>query len=109
MLRVKKISLSWIFIGSILSICLIAAQYIPRHSRSAHQAEPQNAPAILSEVEMSNPSPAKIPDSTRLQVEASFGNLPLSFEPNQGQTDPRVKFLSGPAITLYGLRRMRQC
>ena len=43
---------------------------------------------------MPNPSPAKIQDSTRLQVEASFGNLPLSFEPNQGQTDPQVRFLS---------------
>jgi hypothetical protein len=27
-------------------------------------------------------------------VAASFGNLPLSFEPNQGQTDSQVKFLS---------------
>src|SRR5215471_3748856 len=25
---------------------------------------------------------------------AIFGNLPLSFEPNRGQTDPEVKFLS---------------
>jgi hypothetical protein len=95
MLRAKKISLSWIFIASILlSICLIATQYIPRHSRLAYQAEPQNAPAILREVAMTNPSPAKIQDSTRLQAEASFGNLPLAFEPNRGQTDSRVKFLS---------------
>ena len=77
-----------------LPICLIAAQHIHRHSRSAYQAQPQNAPAILSEVDMPNPSPAKIQDSTRLQVEASFGNLPLSFESNHGQTDARVRFLS---------------
>jgi len=28
------------------------------------------------------------------RVAANFGNLPLSFEPNQGQTDSQVKFLS---------------
>jgi Beta-propeller repeat len=28
------------------------------------------------------------------RVAKSFGNLPLSFEPNQGQTDAQVKFLS---------------
>ena len=84
MLRAKKVSLPSIFIISILlPICLIAAQHIPRHSRSAHQAQPQNAPAILREVAMTNPRPAKVQDSTRLQVEASYGNLPLSFEPNQ--------------------------
>ncbi len=95
MLRAKKVSLPWIFtISILLPICLIAAQYIPKHSRPAHQAQPQNAPGILREVSMTNPSPAKVQDSTRLQVEASFGNLPLAFEPNRGQTDSQVKFLS---------------
>jgi hypothetical protein len=98
MLRAKKISLPWIFIISILlPICLIAGQYIPRHSRSSHQDQPQNAPTMLREVSvtaMTNSGPATVPDSTRLQVEASFGKLPLAFEPNRGQTDPRVKFLS---------------
>jgi hypothetical protein len=28
------------------------------------------------------------------RIATSFGNLPLSFEPNRGQTDPHVKFLS---------------
>lgn len=94
MLR-KKVPLPWIFIVSILlPICLIAVQHIHRHSRLAYQAEPQNAPAILREVAMTKPISAKIQDSTRLQVEASFGNLSLAFEPNRGQTDPRVKFLS---------------
>ncbi len=31
-----------------------------------------------------------------------FAKLPLSFEPNRGQADPRVQFLSrGPDYTLY--------
>lgn len=28
------------------------------------------------------------------QIDKSYGNLPLKFEPNQGQTNPRVKFSS---------------
>ena len=40
-------------------------------------------------------------NSTFAQVN-SYGQLPLSFEPNQGQTDPRVKFLSrGNHHTLF--------
>ena len=37
----------------------------------------------------SAPQPA-----SQAQVVAAYGKLPLSFEANQGQTDPRVKFLS---------------
>ena len=95
MFRAKKVSLHYIFIISILIlVSLIAVQYIPRNSRSSQQVQPQNAPAILREAAMTNSDPAKVQDSTRLRVEASYGNLPLSFEPNRGQTDPRVKFLS---------------
>jgi hypothetical protein len=35
-------------------------------------------------------------------VLAAYGQLPLSFEPNQGQSDPRVKFLArGSGYTLF--------
>ena len=38
----------------------------------------------------------------RARVSESYGNLPLSFEANQGQTDPRVKFLSrGKGYALF--------
>jgi len=37
-----------------------------------------------------------------LQIASVYGHLPLSFEPNQGQTDPRVKFLArGGGYGLY--------
>ena len=95
MLRPRKVSFTPILLVSILVlVCLIAAQYIPKHSRSAHQAQPQNEPGTLREVSMTSPSPAKVQDSMRLRVEASYGNLPLAFEANQGQTDAQVKFLS---------------
>jgi hypothetical protein len=38
----------------------------------------------------------------RPSLSGSYGKLPLSFEPNRGQADPRVKFLAhGPGYTLF--------
>src|SRR2546428_11328554 len=40
--------------------------------------------------------------ATKPQVLAAYGKLPLSFEANQGQTEPQVKFLSrGRGYTLF--------
>ncbi len=45
---------------------------------------------------------AKAGPPTRPQVMDSYGKLPLSFEANQGQTDPRVRFLSrGSGYSLF--------
>jgi Beta-propeller repeat/Abnormal spindle-like microcephaly-assoc'd, ASPM-SPD-2-Hydin/Cep192 domain 4 len=39
---------------------------------------------------------------TRTGIARNYGSLPLSFEPNQGQTDPRVRFISrGQGYTLF--------
>ena len=41
-------------------------------------------------------------EARQAQVRADYAKLPLAFEPNQGQTDPQVKFLSrGPGYTLF--------
>ena len=41
-------------------------------------------------------------EEVKQRAAASYGKLPLSFEINQGQTDPRVKFLSrGSGYTLF--------
>lgn len=93
MLRPKKVSFTPILLVSVLIlVCLIAAQHFFRRGESVHQS--QNAAPVLREVAMPNSRPAKTQESTRQQVEASYANLPLSFEPNRGQTDSRVKFLS---------------
>ena len=40
--------------------------------------------------------------STKAKIAERFGELPLSFEINQGQTDKAVKFLShGPGYDLF--------
>src|SRR5207244_787147 len=53
------------------------------------------------------PAPAtrtstEIPQATKSKVLVAYGKLPLSFEADQGQTDPKVKFLSrGSGYTLF--------
>jgi Beta-propeller repeat len=44
-------------------------------------------------------SPPNSPEKVRLA--AAYGKLPLAFEPNQGQTDSRVKFLARSSYTLF--------
>src|SRR5580658_2689458 len=40
--------------------------------------------------------------SAASQSAAAFGKLPLAFEPNRGQADPRMQFVSrGPGFSLY--------
>ena len=38
--------------------------------------------------------PLRVADSDNARFKASYLNLPLQFEANQGQTDPSVKYLS---------------
>src|SRR5438132_10154071 len=41
-------------------------------------------------------------EATQARLAESYGKIPLSFEANRGQTDPRVKFLSrGSGYTLF--------
>src|SRR5438132_7693991 len=41
-------------------------------------------------------------EAKRIQLNQAYGKLPLSFEANQGQTDPQVKFLSrGNGYSLF--------
>src|SRR2546429_5803027 len=58
-------------------------------------APSQTAQAATSEA-------VKRDQGLRAAVSESYGKLPLNFEANQGQTDPRVKFLSrGNGYSLF--------
>jgi hypothetical protein len=47
-------------------------------------------------------SAANLDDGVRMRVSETYGNLPLQFEANRGQTDDQVKFLwRGPARSLF--------
>ena len=46
--------------------------------------------------------PIRSDESKRIELSQAYGKLPLSFEANQGQTDPDVKFLSrGNGYSLF--------
>lgn len=50
----------------------------------------------------SSPGELTKSDAARADVDQVYGTLPLSFEPNQGQTDPHVRFVSrGSGYTLF--------
>src|SRR5437879_5188449 len=69
--------------GMILLLALALASYAPAP-----------VPAMRTSPEL--------PQTTKPQVLAAYGKLPLSFEANQGQTDPKAKFLSrGSGYTLF--------
>jgi hypothetical protein len=67
-------------------------------SRHGFRTVPQpSAPAKGAPARM---RPVIAQDQTR--IAANFGNMPLSFEPNRGQTDGQVKFLSrNPRYNLF--------
>src|SRR5512135_1342336 len=45
---------------------------------------------------------AASPAATQQRALAAYGNQPLAFEPNQGQTDPQVKYMArGNGYTLF--------
>lgn len=48
------------------------------------------------------PAPISDDSGAKARIAENFGNLPLSFEINKGQTDPSVRFLShGPGYDLF--------
>ncbi len=47
-------------------------------------------------------APKAQPLGRKIDAVAAYGRLPLAFEANRGQTDPRVRFLArGPGYTLF--------
>jgi Abnormal spindle-like microcephaly-assoc'd, ASPM-SPD-2-Hydin/Beta-propeller repeat len=52
------------------------------------------APGVTSARSATSPTLTTAPPSSKLALDAAYGNLPLRFEANRGQADPRVRFLS---------------
>jgi len=60
------------------------------------------APALPRAVSVTPVTPVTGTAPLSGQVAAAYGRLPLSFEPNRGQTDSRASFLArGPSYALY--------
>jgi hypothetical protein len=79
----------WIAVLSLLTAAGVWMVARPATSRSV-------APPIsLAKSSTQTADSARIVSpAEQARVAANYGNLPLSFEPNLGQTDPQVKFLS---------------
>src|SRR4029077_8440274 len=81
----------FLFNAAVLAIACITA------SECAAQTSDNGAPAKLLSPAANAPPPA-----VKQKVAEEYGKLPLSFEANRGQTDPKVKFLSrGPGYKLF--------
>src|SRR5277367_1189381 len=80
-LPVRVLSLLWTILVMLMCIPVYA------QGQDRHKAKDQTA---------------IVPSLRRPAVDASFGKLPLDFEVNQGQSDPRVKFLArGNGYSLF--------
>ena len=87
----------------LLALCALALGLVLFESGSALQRE--TAPDVAPMASVVSTQPALPQSATRHRhpaIEAAYGKLPLSFEVNQGQSDPDVKFLSrGRGYTLF--------
>jgi hypothetical protein len=84
-------------VAAIALLITLAAVALTMASRAAH-LQIANHPTP-SQFFVSNPTQRT--HGTQ-QVLAAYGNLPLMFEPNQGQSDPSVRFLArGSGYGLY--------
>ena len=52
------------------------------------------SPAGTSTRQARRPAESPLSQTARASLMSGYGNLPLAFEPNQGQTDARVRFLA---------------
>ena len=78
------------FLIALLSLLSLSGS---RHDQGRAKSTGSTTP---SQMASSNITPASF-HATPAQAQdarSAFARLPLSFEPNQGQTDPKVKFLS---------------
>ena len=59
-------------------------------------------PLLRSAAVVDDSVTGRAPQAAQPRLQESYGKLPLSFEANQGQTDPQVKFLSrGSGYSLF--------
>ena len=77
------------WIAGLSAIALLGGSLVFGWPGKFRHPQPRSIPATKSPARLRPIVPAE-----QTRIAANFGNLPLSFEPNQGQTDAQVKFLS---------------
>jgi len=84
----------WATIAGISLLAIIAVVCVAPLAKSHVVTAPAVPPAENSSPLNSRLNTQPVSPAEQPRIATSFGNLPLSFEPNRGQTDPQVKFLS---------------
>ncbi len=79
-------SIRWLGAVAPLALAALGWMWIHHSSRTSSAPTSHAKPPLAA-------APAVTPEQ-QARVLSSFGNLPLAFEPNRGQTDPVVKYLS---------------
>jgi len=83
----------------VLGWCLLAAALLPP---SRQEGAPIDGSAERSRPARGTPANHKPSQAEQARALGAYGNLPLGFEDNQGQTDSRVRFLSrGVGYSLF--------
>jgi len=90
MLRHSRLYFLALAILASLPAGLITYRHLPKQKLPPAETQSQNETILRSK----GSNLAETQEGDRLRVEVGYGNLPLSFEPNRGQTNPRVKFVS---------------
>ncbi|HEV8132422.1 MAG TPA: hypothetical protein VGQ81_14330 [Acidobacteriota bacterium] len=84
------------------SVFFINAMSVLCGGSEAGQERGDRSDTSFREVKPQPAGPASSDSTAQARVDRAYGRLPLQFEANQGQTDPRVKFLSrGTGHTLF--------
>ena len=83
-----------------LIFCAVLLWAVPHPTRNVWAASSALAQPISPKTH-SQARPAGVPALSRLRIQQSYGHLPLAFEPNEGQADPRIQFMAhGPGYNL---------
>ena len=75
-------------------ILALLAIHVVRQRHSVESAEKRNAHSSVTKAGSAGESGAAAAAVVRAHAGEAYGKLPLGFERNQGQSDPRVKFLA---------------
>jgi len=95
-----KSSLNYSALGLLLALTLVAANGTGESSINSvlHPA----AGVGSSSIHHSSPTPATTDKAARVYANEAYGKLPLQFEANRGQAEPKVKYISrGSRHALY--------
>jgi hypothetical protein len=100
----KGLSMKTRYIGlCYVSVIMVIAGLFQAQKQMAAQTleSPSDALSLIA-LTSANAGPSNVSEARRQQVAASYAKLPLGFETNRGQSDPRVKFLAcGSGYSLF--------